>query len=129
MSQSEIRRSIEITGQVWGVQLSLPGKGEGGTFQILLENGHIVASPYPRAWHLEIASALQANDVVLLKVKGIGEHSPDGELLRIVEPGSITRCWAPAPNRLFDTDAPAWETVVAIGGETAFAPIRQRGSQ
>lgn len=111
MSQHVTHSPIEVTGQIWGVQLYPPG--EGGTFQILLDDGRIISGPYPRAWHLEIASALQANDVILIKVKGVGEHSLDGELQRIVEPESITRCWAPAPNRLFDTTAPDWETVVA----------------
>ena len=118
MTQHTTLRPVEITGQVWGVQLDPPGEGEGGTFQILLDDGRIITGPYPRAWHLDIASALQANDVVLIKVNGIGEHSPDGELQRVVEPQSITRCWAPAPNRLFDTEAPDWESVLASSGET-----------
>lgn len=119
MSLSENCRPVEVTGQVRGVQMSPPGEDGGGTFQLMLDDGTIIVSPYPRELHQPIASALQANDIVLLKVKGIGEHSPDGGLLRIAEPESITRCWAPAPNRLFDTDAPAWETVVAIRSETA----------
>ena len=118
MSLPENCRPVEVTGQVRGVQMNPPGEGGGGTFQLLLESGSVVSVPYPMAWHLEIASALQANDVVLVKVKGIGEHSSDGQLERIVEPESITRCWAPAPNRLFDADVPDWETVVAVRGET-----------
>ena len=118
MTQRATHRPIEITGQVWGVQLDSPGEGEGGIFQILLDDGRIISGPYPRAWHLEIASALQANDVILIKVKGVGEHSPDGELQRIVEAESITRCWAPAPNRLFDTESPDWETVVGTKSDT-----------
>ena len=111
-------RPIEITGQVWGVQLAPPGEGEGGTFQLLLDDGRVVSGDYPRAWHQPISSALQANDVILIRVKGMGEHSPSGELQRIVEPESITRCWAPAPNRLFKKEAPNWESVVATNGET-----------
>ena len=85
MTQHVTSRPVEVTGQIWGVQLDPPGEGEGGIFQILLDDGHIISGPYPRAWHLEIASALQANDVILIKVKGVGEHSPSGELQRIVE--------------------------------------------
>ena len=118
MTQHVTHSSIEVTGQIWGVQLDPPGEGEGGIFQLLLDDGRIISGPYPRAWHLEIASALQANDVILIKVKGVGEHSPDGDLQRIVEPESITRCWAPAPNRLFDANAPDWESVLATRDET-----------
>ena len=117
MTQLENYCPVEVTGQVRGVQINPPGTDSGGTFQLLLENGRIIVSPYPMEWHQEIASALQANDVVHIKVKGIGEHSRDGELLSITEPVSITRCWAPGPNRLFDADAPDWETVVAIHSE------------
>ena len=117
MVKPENLRPIEITGQVWGVQLAPPGEGDGGTFQLLLENGSIVTVPYPKALHMEIASALQANDVILIKVKGVGEYSPDGELRRMVEPETIIRCWAPAPNRLFDAEAPEWESVLATGGD------------
>ena len=113
MTQHVTHSSIEVTGQIWGVQLDPPGAGEGGTFQILPDDGRIIPGPYPRAWRQPIASALQANDVILIRVKGVGEHSPDGELQRIVEPQSITRCRAPAPNSLFDTEAPDWETVLA----------------
>ena len=117
MNYPENCRPVEVRGQVRGVQMNPPGEGGGGTFQLLLEDGAIITSPYPAEWHLEIASALQANDVVLLKVKGIGEHSSDGELRRIVKPESITRYWAPAPNRLFDAEAPDWETLLAVSGE------------
>ncbi len=110
-------RPIEITGQVWGVQLPPPGEGDDGTFQLLLDDGRIIPGEYPKAWHIHVASALQANDVILLKLKGMGEHSPSGELQRIVELESITRCWAPAPNRLFENEAPDWESVQAIRGE------------
>ena len=118
MSLPENCRPVEVMGQVRGVQMNPPGEEDGGTFQLLLESGSVVSASYPMAWHLEIASALQANDVVLVKVKGVGEFSSDGQLERIVEPESITRCWAPAPNRLFDADAPDWETVVAARSET-----------
>ena len=118
MTQQATHSPIEVTGQIWGVQLDPPGEGEGGTFQILLEDGRLIPGPYPRDWHQPIASALQANDIILIRVKGVGEHSPNGELQRIVEPESITRCWAPAPNRLFDANAPDWETVVATNKVT-----------
>ena len=106
MTQQATHSPIEVTGQIWGVQLDPPGEGEGGTFQILLEDGRLIPGPYPRDWHQPIASALQANDIILIRVKGVGEHSPNGELQRIVEPESIVRCWAPAPNSLFDTTCP-----------------------
>ena len=118
MVNADNLRPVEITGQVWGVQLAPPGEGDGGTFHLLLDDGRIVPGLYPKAWHQPIASALQANDVVLLKVTGIGEHSPSGELQRIVEPESIARCWAPAPNRLFANEAPDWESPLASRGET-----------
>ena len=119
MTQSESCRPIEVTGQVRGVQMNPPGEGNGGgTFQLLLENGDIIASPYLAEWHQDIASALQANDIFLIKVKGIGEHSPGGVLRRIVEPDSITRCWAPAPNRLFETKAPGWESLLGTRSKT-----------
>ena len=117
MVNTENLRPIEVTGQVWGVQLAPPGEGDGGTFQLLLENGSIVTAPYPKALHQPIASALQANDVILIRVTGIGEHLPSGELQRIVEPESITRCWAPAPNRLFEKEAPDWETPLVTSGK------------
>ena len=113
-------RAVEITGQIRGMQMHPPGDSDaGGTFQILLEDGSFVVSPYLMEWHKHIASALQANDIALVKVKGIGEFSADGELRRIVEAESITRCWAPAPNRLFDSEAPQWETLLATRGESA----------
>ena len=119
LTHPENCRPVEVTGQVRGVQMNPPGDGGGGTFQLMLDDGAIIVSPYPMEWHLNIASALQANDIVLLKVKGIGEHSPDGDLLRIMEPESITRCWVPAPNRLFDTKAPDWESLLATRSESA----------
>ncbi|MCE2501892.1 MAG: hypothetical protein J4G13_13670 [Dehalococcoidia bacterium] len=117
MVNTENLRPIEVTGQVWGVQLAPPGESDGGTFQLLLENGSIVTAPYPKELHQPIASALQANDVILVRVTGIGEHLPSGELQRIVEPESITRCWAPAPNRLFEKEAPDWETPLVTSGK------------
>ena len=118
LCQSENRRSVEITGQIRGMQMHPPGDGDGGgTFQIMLEDGVVVVSPYLVEWHKHIASALQANDIALVKVKGIGEFSADGELQCIVEPESITRCWTPAPNRLFDAETPQWETLLATRGE------------
>lgn len=119
LHRSENYRPIEITGQIRGMQMHPPGDfDDGGTFQILLEDGSLVVSPYLVEWHKDIASALQANDIALVKLKGIGEFSPDGELRRIVEPESITRCWTPAPNRLFDAEVPQWETLLATRGET-----------
>ena len=112
------RLGNDILMGVRGNTLKLRNIEENPKVSLLLESGSVVSASYPMTWHLEIASALQANDVVLVKVKGVGEHSSDGQLERIVEPESITRCWAPAPNRLFDADVPDWETVVAVRSET-----------
>ena len=85
MSLPENCRPVEVTGQVRGVQMNPPGEGGGGTFQLLLENGDVIVSPYPAEWHVDVGAALQANDMRRAIVSGIGEHSPDGRLLRIRE--------------------------------------------
>ena len=93
MSHSENCRPVEIRGQVRGVQMNPPGKGGGGTFQLLLEDGAIIVSPYPEEWHLEVGAAFQANDLRRAIVSGIGEYSPDGELQRIREIESFGVAW------------------------------------
>ena len=85
MTQLENCRPVEVTGQVRGVRMNPPGEGGGGTFQLLLENGDVITSPYPEEWHVDVGAALQANDIRRAIVSGIGEHSPDGKLLRIRE--------------------------------------------
>ena len=79
MTQSENCRPVEVRGQVTGVQMNPPGEGGGGTFQLLLDNGDTIASPYPAEWHLEVGGAFQANDIRRAIVSGIGEYSPDGK--------------------------------------------------
>ncbi len=83
MTQPENCRPVEVRGQVTGVQMNPPGEGGGGTFQLLLDNGDTIASPYPAEWHLEVGGAFQANDIRRAIVSGIGEYSPDGKLQRI----------------------------------------------
>ena len=85
MSHPENCRPVEVTGQVRGVHMNPPGKGGGGTFQLLLENGDVIVSPYPAEWHVDVGAALQANDMRRAIVSGIGEYSPDGRLLCIRE--------------------------------------------
>lgn len=84
---------VEVKGQVRGVQMNPPGKGGGGTFQLLLENGDVIVSPYPEEWHLEVGAAFQANDVRRAVVSGVGEYSPDGRLKRILEIESFRVTW------------------------------------
>ena len=71
---------VEVTGQVRGVQMRPPGADDGGEFQLLLDSGDTIVSPYPAEWHLEVASNLQANYMLGAKVRGIGEYSPKGEV-------------------------------------------------
>lgn len=85
MTQLENCGPVEVTGQVRGVQMNPPGEGGGGTFQLLLENGATIVSPYPEEWHVEVGAAFQSNDMRRAIVSGIGEYSPDGELQRIRE--------------------------------------------
>ena len=90
-------RPIVVKGQVRAVQMDPPTQSdhlEGGTFQLLLDSGDIIVSPYPAKWHIEVAGAFQANDVRRAVVTGIGEYSPDGRLLRIRELKSFTMVWA-----------------------------------
>ncbi len=87
-------QSVEVKGQVRGVQMNPPGQGGGGTFQLLLENGDVIVSPYPEKWHLEVGAAFQANDVRRAVVSGVGEYSTDGKLQRIVEIESFSVAWA-----------------------------------
>ena len=93
MSHPENHRPVEVRGQVRGVQMNPPGKGGGGTFQLLLEDGTTIVSPYPEEWHLEVGAAFQANDLRRAIVSGIGEYSPDGELQRIREIESFGVAW------------------------------------
>ncbi len=94
MSHSKNCRPVEVRGQVRGVQMNPPGsKGGGGTFQLLLEDGTTIVSPYPEEWHLEVGAAFQANDLRRAIVSGIGEYSPDGELQRIREIESFGVAW------------------------------------
>ena len=89
-------RRVEVRGQVRGVQMDPPGDGDdevGGVFELLLENGDIIVSPYPAKWHLEVAGDFQANDLITAVVSGIGEYSPDGRLLRIREIETYGTLW------------------------------------
>ena len=89
---------VEIVGQTRGVQMRPPEEGDtGGAFQILLENGAVIPCPYPAEWHLQVVGSLQANDVVLAEVKGIGEYSPEGKLRRIRQIESFDTHWAERP--------------------------------
>ena len=63
MTQPENCRPVEVTGQVRGVRMNPPGEGGGGTFQLLLENGDVITSPYPEEWHVDVGAALQSNDM------------------------------------------------------------------
>ena len=85
MTQFENCRPVEVRGQVRGVQMNPPGEGGGGTFQLLLESGDTIVSPYPAEWHVEVGAALQANDMDRAIVCGIGEYSAEGELRGIRE--------------------------------------------
>ncbi len=90
-------RPVEVQGQVRAVQMDPPtpdDEPENGTFELLLDNGDLIASPYPAKWHLEVAGAFQANDIRLAVVTGIGEYSPNGRLLRIRKLKSFTMVWA-----------------------------------
>ena len=93
MGQHENCRQVEVRGQVTGVQMNPPDEGGGGTFQLLLENGDAIVSPYPAEWHLEVGGAFQANDVRRAIVSGIGEYSPDGKLQRISRIESFGIAW------------------------------------
>ena len=62
-----------------------PGEAGGGTFQLLLENGDTIVSPYPPEWRVQVGGAFRANDVRRAIVSGIGEYSPEGRLQRIRE--------------------------------------------
>ena len=84
---------VEVRGQIRGVQLYPPEAGDGGTFQLMLEDGAVIDSPYPAEWHLEVAGALQACDVRRAIVTGIGEYSPDGRLQRISRIESLGIAW------------------------------------
>lgn len=85
MVNSENCRPVEVSGQVRGVRMNPPSEGDGGTFQLLLENGDTIASPYPAKWQVEVGAALQANYMRHAIVCGIGEYSADGKLQRIRE--------------------------------------------
>ena len=85
MTHSENCRPVKVTGQVRGVQMNPPGEGGGGTFQLLLENGDTITSPYPAEWHVDVGAAYQANDMDRAIVSGIGEYSSNGKLRRIRE--------------------------------------------
>ena len=85
MDNPENCRPVEVRGQVRGVRMNPPDQGGGGTFQLLLENGDTIVSPYPAEWHVEVGAAFQANDMRRAIVCGIGEYSPDGKLLCIRE--------------------------------------------
>ena len=89
MANPENCRPVEVRGQVRGVRMNPPDEGGGGTFQLLLENGDTIVSPYPAEWHVDVGAALQANDMNHAIVCGIGEYSPDGKLRRIREIGSF----------------------------------------
>ena len=69
--------------------MNLSGKGGGGTFQLLLEDGDLITCTYPEEWHVDVGAALQSNDMRRAIVCGIGEYSADGKLLRIREVGSF----------------------------------------
>lgn len=95
--QSENCRRVEVRGQVRAVQMDPPtpdDEPEGGTFELLLDNGDLIVSPYPAKWHLEVSGSFQANDVRRAAVSGIGEYSADGRLLRIRELESFAMVWA-----------------------------------
>ena len=95
MEQTNHCHPVQVTGQVRGVQMNPPGNGSGGgTFQLLLDNGDVIVSPYPQEWHLEVGAAFQANDVRRAVIAGIGEYSPDGRLQRILEIESFRVVWA-----------------------------------
>ncbi len=70
-----------------------PGESGGGTFQLLLENGDTIVSPYPAEWHLDVAAAFQANDIRRAIVSGIGEYAADGKLQRIRQIESFGTVW------------------------------------
>lgn len=91
---SENCRLVEIVGQVRGVQMHSPGQGDDGvSFQILMDNGDLIISPYPAEWHLEVVAALQSNDIHRARVKGIGEYSSEDELRRIRQMESFDMLW------------------------------------
>ena len=95
--KNENHRRVKVRGQVRAVQMDPPGDGDdevGGVFELLLENGDIIVSPYPAKWHIEVAGAFQANDVRRAIVSGIGEYSADGRLQRIRELESFAMVWA-----------------------------------
>lgn len=90
-------RPVEMRGQVRAVQMDPPSQDDspqGGVFQLLLDNGDIIVSPYPAKWHIEVAGAFQANDIRRAVVTGTGEYSTDGRLLRIRELKSFNMVWA-----------------------------------
>ena len=101
MAHPEDCRPVEVRGQVRGIQMNPPGEGGGGTFQLLLENGETITSPYPEEWHVDVGAAFQANDLRRAIVSGIGEYSPDGNLQSIVEIESFAVAWVDNWNSAF----------------------------
>lgn len=90
-------RPVEVKGQVRAVQMDPPtpdDEPEGGVFELLLENGDIITCPYPGQWHGYVAGAFQANDFLTAVVTGLGEHSPEGRLLRITQIESYGTTWS-----------------------------------
>ena len=48
-------RQVAVEGQVCAIQMDPPTQSddpEGGTFQLLLDSGDIIVSPYPAKWHI-----------------------------------------------------------------------------
>ena len=69
MTQPENCRPVEVKGQVRAVRMNPPGES-GGTFELRLENGDTIVSPYPAEWHVDVGAALQANDMRRVMVCG-----------------------------------------------------------
>ena len=87
-------RPVRVIGQTRGIQMRPPSEGyAGGEIQLLLENGDIIPSPYPDKWHSDVVGSLQANDIVIAEVRGIGEYSPEGRLRRIRKIESFDSHW------------------------------------
>ena len=90
-------RPVEVKGQVRAVQMDPPTPDDdtkGGVFELLLDNGDIITCPYPARWHAYVAGAFQANDILTAVVTGLGEYSPDGRLLRIIQIESYGTTWS-----------------------------------
>ena len=102
MTKQNGRQPVELVGEVWAVALSHDGDG-GGAFKMRLDNGDTIPANFVAEQAPAVICALREHGECRLKIVGLGDFSPSGQLQRVLRIDDHRLEWIRPPE---DPDEP-----------------------